>query len=67
VDSCIGVFQLIVLTSYFKSWIRLGRLKMMDVFTNLTFSFLTIAVISRFMGSLVRCSVNFVVIIKGED
>lgn len=64
VNSCFGLFQLVVLASYFKSWMRLGNLKMMDVFTNLTFSFLTIAVLSQFINSLLRCSVNFVIFIK---
>lgn len=49
-DALFGIFQLIALFYYFKSWIHLGRLKMMDAFTNLTFTFLTIAVIVRFFG-----------------
>jgi len=67
VDSCFGIFQLVVLAYYFKSWMRLGKLKMMDVYTNLTFSFLTIAVLSRFFGSLLRCSVNFISTMKEDS
>ena len=58
-DACFGIFQIIVLTRYFKSWIRLSQLKIMDIFTNLTFASLAAAVIIRFIGSLIRCVINF--------
>jgi hypothetical protein len=58
-DACFGLFQIIVLTHYLKSWIRLSQLKIMDIFTNLTFASLAAAVIIRFIGSLIRCVINF--------
>ena len=58
-DASFGIFQIVVLTFYFKSWIRLSKLKMMDIFTNLTFASLAFAVIIRFIGSLIRCVINF--------
>ena len=58
-DASFGIFQIVVLIFYFKSWIRLSKLKMMDIFTNLTFASLAFAVIIRFIGSLIRCVINF--------
>ena len=58
-DACFGILQLAVLVPYFKSWIKLGKLKMMDVFTSLTFSCLTLAILIRCVGSFFKCFINF--------